>query len=166
MEIKWVIAHFFGRPIMQNEPSKRKRARFAVLEALLLIAAYCALALIGSFADSDQISSHPGHILAQKIAIFVWIAIAAPLVVFEMCRQQREDPAHSLSREETRAKIVKLAITMAAVFCVICVLALALLELGLFFGSVGDVRDFAFRALIALLAIFAIDVPDVRRSIL
>lgn len=48
MEIKWVIAHFFGRPIMQNEPSKRKRARFAVLEALLLIATYCALALIGS----------------------------------------------------------------------------------------------------------------------
>lgn len=33
---------------MQNETSKRKRARFAALEVLLLIAAYCALALIGS----------------------------------------------------------------------------------------------------------------------
>ena len=133
---------------------------------MLLIALYCALAFVRSLADGGQISRCPDYILAQNIAVFVWAIIAAPLAIFELRRQQREDPVPSLSREEARAKIVKLAIAMVAVFFVVCVLALALQRLGLFFGSVDDVRDFALRALVALLAIFAVDVVDVRRSTL
>ena len=124
------------------------------------------LAFIRSLADDGQISCYPDCILAQNIAVFVWVTIAAPLAIFELRRQQREDPAPSLSREEARAKIVKLAIAMVAVFFVVCVLALALQRLGLFFGSVDDVRDFALRALVDLLAIFTVDVVDVRRSTL
>lgn len=151
---------------MQNDASKSKRIRFAVLEIVLLIALYCALAFVRSLADGGQISHYPDYILAQNIAVFGWAIIAAPLAIFELRRQQREDPAPSLSREEARAKIVKLTIAMVAVFFVVCVLALALQRLGLFFGSVDDIRDFALRALVALLAIFAVDVVDVRRSTL
>ena len=151
---------------MQNDASKSKRIRFAVLEIVLLIALYCALDFIGSLADGGQISHYPDRILAQNIAVFVWVIIAAPLAIFELRRQQREDPAPSLSREEARAKIVKLAIAMVAVFFVVCVLALAFQRLGLFFGSVDGVRDFALRALVALLAIFTVDVVDVRLSTL
>lgn len=151
---------------MQNDASKSKRIRFAVLEIVLLIALYCALAFIGSLADNGQVSPYTDYILAQNIAVFVWVIIAAPLAIFELRRQQRKDPAPSLSREEARAKIVKLAIAMVAVFFVVCVLALALQRLGLFFGSVDDVRDFALRALVALLAIFTVDVVDVRLSTL
>lgn len=121
------------------------------------------LAFIRSLADDGQISCYPDCILAQNIAVFVWVIIAAPLAIFELRRQHREDPAPSLSCKEARAKIVKLAIAMVAVFCA---LALALQRLGLFFGSVDDVRDFALRALVALLAIFTVDVVDVRRSTL
>ena len=151
---------------MQNDASKKKRIRFAALEILLLIALYCALAFIGSLADGGQISHYPDRIVAQNIAVFAWVMIAAPLAIFELRRQQREDPTPSLSRKEARARIVKLAIAMVAVFFVVCVLALVLLRLGLFFGSVDDVRDFALRALVALLAIFAVDAVDVRRSTL
>ena len=149
---------------MQNDESKSKRIRFVVLEIVLLIALYCALAFVRSLADGGQISRYPDYILAQNIAVFVWAIIAAPLAIFELRRQHREDSAPSLSREEARAKIVKLAIAMVAVFFVACVLALALQRLGLFFGSVDDVRDFALRALVALLAIFTVDVVDVRLS--
>ena len=128
------------------------------------------LAFIRSLADDGQISCYPDCILAQNIAVFVWVIIAAPLAIFELRRQHREDPAPSLSCKEARTKIVKLAIAMVTVFCAICALALALAlalqRLGLFFGSVDDVRDFALRALVALLAIFTVDVVDVRRSTL
>ena len=151
---------------MQNNASKSKRIRFAVLEIALLIALYCALAFIRSLADGGQISHYPDYVLAQNIAVFAWVIIAAPLAIFQLRRQQREDPALSLSRKEARARIVKLAIAMVAVFLIVCVLAFALQRLGLFFGSVDDVRDFALRALVALLAIFAVDVVDVRGSTL
>lgn len=151
---------------MQNNASKSKRIRFAVLEIALLIVLYCTLAFIRSLADDGQISCYPDCILAQNIAVFVWVIIAAPLAIFELRKQHREDPAPSLSCKEARAKIVKLAIAMVTVFCAICALALALQRLGLFFGSVDDVRDFALRALVALLAIFTVDVVDVRRSTL
>lgn len=87
---------------MQNDATKKKRIRFAALEILLLIALYCALAFIGSLADSGQISHYPDRILAQNIAVFAWVMIAAPLAIFELRRQQREDPTPSLSRKEAR----------------------------------------------------------------
>ena len=89
---------------MQNDASKSKRIRFAVLEIVLLIALYCALAFIRSLADGGQISRYPDYILAQNIAVFVWAIIAAPLAIFELRRQQREDPAPSLSRENRQAR--------------------------------------------------------------
>lgn len=95
------------------------------------------LAFIRSLADDGQISCYPDCILAQNIAVFVWVTIAAPLAIFELRKQHREDPAPSLSCKEARAKIVKLAIAMVTVFCAICALALALQRLGLFFGSVA-----------------------------
>ena len=151
---------------MQNNASKSKRIRFAVLEIALLIALCCALAFIGSLTDNGQVSHYTDCILAQNIAVFVWVIIAAPLAIFELRRQQRKGPAPSLSREEAHARIVRLAIAMMAVFFVACALALVLLRLGLFFGSIDDVRDFALRALVALLAIFAADIVDNRRRIL
>lgn len=67
------------------------------------------LAFIRSLADDGQISCYPDCILAQNIAVFVWVIIAAPLAIFELRRQQRKDPAPSLSREEAHARIVRLA---------------------------------------------------------
>lgn len=55
---------------------------------------------------------------------------------------------------------------MVAVFFALGGLALALLRLGLFFGSVDDVRNCALYALLALLAIFAVNAVGARRSTL
>lgn len=62
----------------------------------------------GSAAYRDLLRPCPHRVALpsprSKIPIFVWIATAAPLAVFEMRRQQREDPGPSFSREEARVK--------------------------------------------------------------